>query len=63
MNSSLKSDFLEDELEELEDKLLEEDFLEHKPKMQVDGRSVFEIDRIQREKRSGDNVSPREDTA
>lgn len=44
------SNYTEEELDELEDKLLEEDFEKHQEDMAVDGRSVFEIERLKRER-------------
>lgn len=39
----------EEELERIEDELLEKEAEREEEKMKVDGRSVFEIDRIKRE--------------
>lgn len=47
--------YSDEDLEELEDKLLEEDFEKHKEDMPVDGRSVFEIDRLKKDKKMDDN--------
>lgn len=51
MSDSKYGNYTEEELEELEDKLREEDFEEREEEMLVDGKSVFEIDRIKREKK------------
>ncbi len=50
MNGDLKSNYTDEELEELEDELLEEDFHDREEKMPVDGRSVFEIERLKHSK-------------
>ena len=42
-------------LEELEEELLEEDFKEREEKMSVDGRSVFDIHRLKKEKGNPEN--------
>lgn len=47
-------DYTEDDLEKIEEELLEEDFKEREEKMAVDGRSVFEIDRLKRDKKAED---------
>lgn len=46
--------YSEEELDELEDELLEEDFEEREEKMVVEGRSVFEIDRLKKSSKTGD---------
>ena len=40
----------EEELERIEDELLEEEAERQEEKMKVEGRSVFELERIKREK-------------
>lgn len=57
MGDDVTKDYSEDELEELEDKLLEKDFEQHKEKMPVDGRSVFEIERLKNQKSQMDSES------
>lgn len=52
MSDSKYGNFTEEELEELEDKLREKDFEEREEEMLVEGRSVFEIDRMKREKKA-----------
>lgn len=49
MNDDLRN-YSDDELEELEERLLEEEQERRKDEMLVSGRSVFEIDRLKREK-------------
>lgn len=51
MSDNAYGNYTEEELEELEDKLREEDYEQHEEEMLVDGRSVFEIDRLKREKK------------
>lgn len=51
MSDSAYGNYTEEELEELEDKLREEDYEQREDEMLVDGRSVFEIDRLKREKK------------
>lgn len=48
--TTIDEDNLSDEdLQELEDKLLEEEFEDRKDEMAVSGRSVFEIQKLKRE--------------
>ncbi len=51
MNDDLRN-YSDDELEELEERLLEEEQERRKDEMLVSGRSVFEIDRLKRHKKS-----------
>ena len=55
MNGNMYGDYSEEELEELEEELLEEDFKEREEKMSVDGRSVFDIHRLKKEKGNPEN--------
>lgn len=48
------SNYSEEDLDELEDKLLEEDFEKHREDMVVDGRSVFEIERLKSKRKKED---------
>jgi len=44
----------EDDLDEIEDKLLEEEYEDKKEEMAVSGRSVFEIQRLKQEEKKID---------
>jgi len=52
MADDIIGDYSEEELEELEDKLLEEDFERRQEEMPVSGRSVFEIEKLKNRKAS-----------